>query len=75
MKRLISLIPMLILTSCAWIAANPQLDTEAVGLVEQGIEDVYQYESGRTLSPTPPQPNAVPQPNPKFQPTRQPGAK
>lgn len=50
MKRLISLIPLLILTSCQWILNHPQEDAEAVELIEKAGEEVYEFES-RTLSP------------------------
>ncbi len=50
MKRLISLLPLFFLHSCAWIAANPVVEEEAIEIAEELTSDLYRYET-RTLSP------------------------
>lgn len=50
MKRLISLLPLLILTSCAWIATHPKEDEVIIESIEEGVLRLYEYET-RTLSP------------------------
>lgn len=53
MKRLISLLPLLILTGCQWILTHPSEDEAALEILKEAGTDIYQYET-RTLSPTPP---------------------
>jgi hypothetical protein len=55
-KIMISLI--ILLASCQWIATHPQEDAEAIQLIEQGTQEIYEYET-KTLSPSPQQPNAI----------------
>lgn len=54
MKKFTPLLPLVLLTSCTWLATHPQEDLAALGALEQGVEELYQYES-RTLSPAPQQ--------------------
>ncbi len=59
MKILISIVLALTTSSCQWIMTHPVEDAEMVQLGEQAVEDLWNYET-KTLSPTPPQPNAEP---------------
>jgi hypothetical protein len=59
MKQLIVVASALtILSGCAWIAANPQADAEAIELAEEGISEIYHYET-HTLLPAPPSASLV----------------
>lgn len=59
MRKFSLFLPLIMLTACNWIITHPTEDAEAVGLVEQGVQEIYSYER-KTLSPTPPQPNVAP---------------
>lgn len=53
MRSLSILLPLMILTGCAWIASHPKEDALAVEVIEEAIEKLYEYET-HTLSPAPP---------------------
>jgi hypothetical protein len=56
MKKFISLLPLLTLVSCQWIATHPKEDAEVISAVEGIVKEIYEYET-KTLSPAPPQPH------------------
>lgn len=53
MKIAIMFLTLILHSSCQWVLSRPEEDTEAVGVIEEVVQDLYQYES-RTLSPSPP---------------------
>lgn len=56
MTKFSLLLPLILLSSCTWVATHPKEDMEIILSAEEIARDLYQYES-RTLSPAPPQPH------------------